>query len=590
MAPEQIEKPQTVDHRADIYSLGVVFYEMLTGELPLGKFSPPSKKVQIDVRLDEIVLRALEKEPERRYQNASVLKTEVETVAANPQTSTKPPKALLAFIAMSFACVSGILGIATFCFMPNPPQILIWSILAAALLGLCLGFLSHENPRGKRAIAFGGTNTAIWFTIFLIFTAYDFRSEEKSFYIGQTWLPQGDSIEITSVVRTKDRLMAKGHYNLVSHDSAQLALYITTTNDILVPTDSRQEIQISKGSGDFELVHTRLVPGLPHISMYADHHPFASLYFGTEQEAAEESKAGWITNSSPASAETWSPTFAPDEKPDFQKILNSAKNLMDEGSYEEALQHYLWYFNHSRNDAGQRGVRLSFALSDWIELGRRYPKAKQALIEIRDGDVQKFSEGEGYSELFQEIAGINQYLGDDDATLALFKTIEQRDPQLARQCYFFAENLLVQKGDYETCRKYLGDPQAAFERIRQSWQQMKKFEAQNAARSEEQRKHFQEMAKTNSAFAHLPVFPTPPPFADNHFVEQARQLIEILVATGGQSDAEKIQGEALAVLDDPKLKSAAADAQQKVNLQRGILGTITNLSSGTIQIWPQTNM
>jgi tetratricopeptide (TPR) repeat protein/predicted Ser/Thr protein kinase len=81
MAPEQLEKPELVDHRADIFSLGVVFYEMLTGELPLGKFAPPSRQVEVDVRLDEVVLRALEKEPDRRYQQASVLKTEVETIA-----------------------------------------------------------------------------------------------------------------------------------------------------------------------------------------------------------------------------------------------------------------------------------------------------------------------------------------------------------------------------------------------------------------------------------------------------------------------------------------------------------------------------
>src|SRR5207249_7939646 len=81
MAPEQVEKPQTVDHRADIFSLGVVFYEMLTGELPLGRFAPPSQKVQVDVRLDEVVLRALAKKPELRYQQASDVRTAVESVS-----------------------------------------------------------------------------------------------------------------------------------------------------------------------------------------------------------------------------------------------------------------------------------------------------------------------------------------------------------------------------------------------------------------------------------------------------------------------------------------------------------------------------
>jgi serine/threonine protein kinase len=86
MAPEQIEHPSEVDHRADIYSLGVVFYEMLTGELPLGRFAAPSQKAQVDVRLDNVVLRTLEKEPDRRYQHISEVKTDVEAISSGARS------------------------------------------------------------------------------------------------------------------------------------------------------------------------------------------------------------------------------------------------------------------------------------------------------------------------------------------------------------------------------------------------------------------------------------------------------------------------------------------------------------------------
>jgi len=93
MAPEQWEKPLDVDHRADIYSLGVVFYELLTGELPLGRFAPPSHKIEVDVKLDEVVMKSLAKEPELRYQRASEIKTDVDGVSDRArEAEQKPPR------------------------------------------------------------------------------------------------------------------------------------------------------------------------------------------------------------------------------------------------------------------------------------------------------------------------------------------------------------------------------------------------------------------------------------------------------------------------------------------------------------------
>jgi tRNA A-37 threonylcarbamoyl transferase component Bud32 len=158
MAPEQKEQPRKADHRADIYSLGVVLYEMLTGELPDGKLQPPSRRVRIDVRLDEIVLRALEKEPERRYATADEFKTSIQTVA--PGTATELPRRLptelpsevsakrISQLALALF-LAGTLGVLLLMTISPQHKLALLFGAVALLVALVCGVLSWRERLGK---------------------------------------------------------------------------------------------------------------------------------------------------------------------------------------------------------------------------------------------------------------------------------------------------------------------------------------------------------------------------------------------------------------------------------------------------------
>jgi hypothetical protein len=170
MAPEQMEHPLEVDHRADIYSLGVVLYEMLTGELPLGRFAPPSHKADVDARLDEVVFKTLEKEPENRYQNASEVKTGVADASA-PAPRGADPVPVISYVQRratrySRAAVAGavwaILGAAT-ALIALAGMIVVGSGPAAAAAPLTFRAASGTviNGRGGSSSISGWRSTTI---------------------------------------------------------------------------------------------------------------------------------------------------------------------------------------------------------------------------------------------------------------------------------------------------------------------------------------------------------------------------------------------------------------------------------------------
>jgi len=133
MAPEQIEHPLEVDHRADIYSLGVVFYELLTGELPIGLFQPPSGKVAIDVRLDQVVLKTLEKEPERRYQAAGEMQTDLDHISSTEAPAKKRASAAGKKKSKNHKIVAGIGCCALIMFVPLGMLFASWIMFAPVM-------------------------------------------------------------------------------------------------------------------------------------------------------------------------------------------------------------------------------------------------------------------------------------------------------------------------------------------------------------------------------------------------------------------------------------------------------------------------
>jgi hypothetical protein len=203
-------------------------------------------------------------------------------------------------------------------------------------------------------------------------------------------------------------------------------------------------------------------------------------------------------------------------------VLAEARLLAAQGRFQEALEKHVWFHEHALEfDEALAGVRLSFGLTGWVELGDVYPPARQALLSVRDRATRAIAQGDGSFALFHEVAAINRHLGDEAETVRFFELLHQRHPELARQCYPVAEQTLVQAGEYATCSSYVPDPAARVEEICRFRQMTLEIAEENP--------------RLGAPEARLREY------AALKFLDETQRLIAILEGAGRTQDAEHVR-------------------------------------------------
>lgn len=216
--------------------------------------------------------------------------------------------------------------------------------------------------------------------------------------------------------------------------------------------------------------------------------------------------------------------------------LDAARHLAAEGKFQDALEKHIWYHDHALEvDQGQYGVRLSFALADWIELGGKYPPALNALLEIRDRKTSRLLAGEAGRELFHDVMSINERFGEHAATVGLFKKIDVMQPQFAEEIYDLADEALITAGEYALAKKYLGDAGRRFEIAKSNFVECLEYSETS---------QFRDMSRRT---------------AEMIFAGDVVRIVTVLDKTGDFAVAREIQAKALVVLDNPAIRNAIHD-------------------------------
>ena len=215
---------------------------------------------------------------------------------------------------------------------------------------------------------------------------------------------------------------------------------------------------------------------------------------------------------------------------DMVKYLKDTVQLAQDGKNEEALKRFIWLYDHAlEHNPAFYGPRLSYLLGYWKELGDKYPPALKALQDVRDKETELLKNGKGTYETFNEVKAINRVLMEEKKSIELFVFLDNKYPELAKECWDCIESEIIAAKKFDLARKYLLDPAKKFNEIVLTYKT-------NVLRYESRDVDYKKINEDN-------------------FVQEVLYLITTTTeVVKNKKMAEEIRRKAFEILSDPRLK------------------------------------
>ena len=251
------------------------------------------------------------------------------------------------------------------------------------------------------------------------------------------------------------------------------------------------------------------------------------------------------------------PVSAPGYRPNltFSEYHREAKKIGELGKFSLALEMHIWYHNHCLEYCPSLvGVRLSYALRDWMDLTEVYPPALDALIRIRNEKTSLIINGAQNKSLFQDVRSINRYLDEVDLSIQLFKEMEGSSPSLAKECWWMIKDEFFRIKEVETIRRYSPDLTTEIDEMthvlanHREFMLRKKKELDEGKRTSNRDNGFRDFFSK----CHLDFIE----YEANEFISKAKLLLEIILKMGNVPEAYRLRNRILEFIDSEEIRNS----------------------------------